>query len=166
MPLLHSKMHLMEHRGSMLFVPTVKYHFNYHWCTDTRHPLPYKRYTAANNACDWVNTYHVTAIELIDLNTLVRNKTTHFIVVYRRILERLSNFSKGMQLVNSELSSNTRLSDAQTHACHNRVFVHSELIGFLGRSITYTWTDVRTNELHYMSLSLGTKKARDKRTFG
>lgn len=73
----------------------------------------------------------MTAIELIDLNTLVSNETTHFIVVYRRILERLSNFSKGM-------FSNTRLSDAKTHACHNRVFVHSELIGFLGRSITYT----------------------------
>lgn len=66
----------------MLFVPTVKYNFNYHFYTDARHRFPYERYTAANNDCHQVNTYHMPGIGLSDLNTLsyltTTNQTTHF----------------------------------------------------------------------------------------
>lgn len=47
----------------------------------------------------------------------------------------------------------TRLSDAKARVCHNRVSVPRELTGFLGRSITYSGTDARTNELCHVSLS-------------
>lgn len=67
----------------MLFVPTVKYHFDYHLYTDNHH-LPYKRYAAANIDCHWVSTYYVPGNGLSDLNTLsyliTTNKTTHFTV--------------------------------------------------------------------------------------